>query len=55
MAALSHKGASLEQRLLAAVQVPEITEISQEMHQINLEMQQLEEKWLNLSTQVEDS
>jgi ATP-binding cassette, subfamily F, member 3 len=53
MAVLSKQGAMLEQRLLVAVQMPEITEIGQELRQVNDELQKLEENWLEISAQSE--
>ena len=53
MAVLSQEGAALEGRLSGSPALAEITELGQKLKLVNDELQRLEEKWLELSTQIE--
>jgi ATP-binding cassette, subfamily F, member 3 len=55
MAVLSKEGAALEGRLAQSPLLAEITELGQGLKQVNDELQQLEEQWLELSSQQEAS
>jgi ATP-binding cassette subfamily F protein 3 len=53
MALLSKEGAALEGRLSGSPALSEITELGQKLKLVNDELQKLEEKWLELSGQLE--
>jgi ATP-binding cassette subfamily F protein 3 len=53
MKTLNSEGASLESRLSAATLPAEIADMGKRLKQVNDELQGLEEKWLNLSSEVE--
>jgi ATP-binding cassette subfamily F protein 3 len=53
MAELSTEGAALEERLSANLPPHEIAEVGKRLKTVNNELQQLEEKWLELSSQIE--
>ena len=55
MAVLSKEGAALEGRLAKSPPLAEITELGQGLKLVNDELQQLEEQWLELSSQQEAS
>jgi ATP-binding cassette subfamily F protein 3 len=53
MAELSTEGAALEERLSANLPPSEIAEIGKRLKTVGTELQRLEEKWLELSSQIE--
>jgi len=53
LATLNHEGAALEERLSAPLPPAEIAELGKRLKTVNSELQQLEEQWLELSSQIE--
>ena len=50
---LNNEGASLEKHLSVSTGPTEIAELGQRLKAVNDELQSLEEKWLNLSSELE--
>lgn len=55
MAPLNNEGAALEARLAAMPPAAEIAELGKRLKVVNSELQQLEEQWLELSSQAESA
>ena len=53
MGTLNNEGAALEERLSAPLPAGEIAELGKRLKTVNKELQQLEEQWLELSSQIE--
>jgi len=53
MGTLNNEGAALEERLSAPLPPVEIAELGKRLKSVNSELQQLEEQWLELSSQIE--
>jgi ATP-binding cassette subfamily F protein 3 len=53
MGTLNNEGAALEERLSVHLPAAEIAELGKRLKTVNNELQQLEEQWLELSSQIE--